>query len=272
MCCMTNKTLPHPKRFSARWSPLCACGETGGTGAFTCMSCDNLQGNGAILKRTLLGMAALIDPDLAVWIDRTCTFPNSMVDCIVPATGPEEIALARSFGVDDASPVTHENFRQWVIEDAFCAGRPAWEKVGATFTDDVHGYEAMKLRVLNGGHQIIAVPGELLSLHTIDQAMAHPSIRLFLEKTVREEVSPHVAAVPGMKPMDYFDLVARRFSNAEIGDTTRRVAFDGSSRQPGFLLPIVWDGLKAGTSIDGCPWQQPCGAAIAKAHARTARR
>ena len=116
-----------------------------GAGPFTCQSCDNLQGNGRILRQTIVGLAGLSDPDLAGWIDANCTFPNSMVDCIVPATGPNELALASEFGVNDQVPVTHENFRQWVIEDAFCAGRPDWDRVGATFTDKVHDYEAMKI-------------------------------------------------------------------------------------------------------------------------------
>lgn len=222
-----------------------------GHAPFTALSCDNLQGNGTILRRTIVGMAAQIDGDLARWIDEEGAFPNSMVDCIVPATGPMELALAQSFGVDDRCPVTHENFRQWVIEDDFCAGRPAWEKVGVTFTRDVAAYESMKLRILNGGHQIISIPGDLLSLQTIDQAMAHPAIAAFFDKVMREEIAPHVVAVPDMQPLDYLDLVSRRFANPEIRDTVRRVAFDGSSRQPGFLLPSILDGLRAGTPIEG---------------------
>ena len=60
-------------------------------------------------------------------------------------------------------PVTHENFRQWVIEDDFCAGRPDWDQAGATFSANVHEYEAMKIRILNGGHQILANVGEGLA-------------------------------------------------------------------------------------------------------------
>lgn len=109
-----------------------------GHGPFTGQSCDNLQGNGDILRATVCGLAALSDPELAKWIAENATFPNSMVDCIVPATGEAEIALARTLGIADLAPVTHENFRQWVIEDNFCAGRPDYDKVGATFTNDVH--------------------------------------------------------------------------------------------------------------------------------------
>ncbi len=222
-----------------------------GSGPFTCQSCDNLQGNGAILRQTIIGLARLSDPALADWIDTQCTFPNAMVDCIVPATGPKELALARTFGVADTAPVTHENFRQWVIEDRFCAGRPDWDKVGATFTDDVHAYEAMKLRLLNAGHQIIANVGEILSLATIADCMAHPLVHAFFRKVALEEIVPHVAAVPDMTPHDYLDLIDRRFSNPQIHDTTRRVAFDGSSRHTGFVLPVIRDALKSGTPVRG---------------------
>jgi len=95
-----------------------------GAGPFTVQSCDNLQGNGAILRQTLLSLARLGDLSFADWVDTHVSCPNSMVDCIVPATGPEEIAQARALGIDDAAPLTHENFRQWVIEYACCAGRP----------------------------------------------------------------------------------------------------------------------------------------------------
>ena len=222
-----------------------------GAGPFTLQSCDNLQGNGAIMRQTVVSLARLSNPDLADWIDANCSFPNSMVDCIVPATGPTELALAREQGIDDAVPVTHENFRQWVIEDDFCAGRPAWEKVGATITGNVHDYEAMKIRILNGGHQVVSVPGEILSIATISGCMEHPLIGALFRKVALEDIAPHVQPVPGMTPEAYIDLIDRRFSNPLIVDTTRRVAFDGSSRHTGFILPVIREALAAGTSIEG---------------------
>ena len=222
-----------------------------GCGPFTGLSCDNLQGNGAILRQAVVSLARLTDPVFADWIQANCSFPNSMVDCIVPATGPKELAATREFGIDDAVPVTHENFRQWVIEDDFCAGRPDWDRVGATFSDNVHAYEAMKIRILNGGHQIIANPGEILSVETISGCMEHPLIGALFRKLAMEEIVPHVRAVPDMTPEAYVGLIERRFSNPAIVDTTRRVAFDGSSRHPGFVLPVVRDALKTGNPIAG---------------------
>jgi len=222
-----------------------------GQGAFTVQSCDNLLGNGRIVRETVLGVARLRDPALAEWIAAHASFPNSMVDCIVPATGPGEIALAQEFGVADVAPVTHENFRQWVLEDDFCAGRPDWNQVGATFTDDVHSFESMKIRILNAGHQLLANPGEILSVATIADCMANPLIAETFRKIQTEDIAPHVDAVPGMTAAAYVDLISSRFANPEIRDTTRRVAFDGSSRHTGFLLPILRDAIRARGSIDG---------------------
>ncbi|WP_226554500.1 mannitol dehydrogenase family protein [Celeribacter naphthalenivorans] len=222
-----------------------------GVGPFTGQSCDNLQGNGEVLRQTVVSLAKLSDPDLAEWIEAECSFPNAMVDCIVPATGPQELELVQDFGIEDSVPVTHENFRQWVIEDNFCAGRPDWDKAGAVFSEDVHSYETMKIRILNGGHQVIAAVGELLSVATISGCMTHPLIGALFEKVEREEIMPHIAPVPEFTPETYVTLIKERFSNPKIIDTTRRVAFDGSSRQPGFLVPSIHACLAGGIAPEG---------------------
>jgi mannitol 2-dehydrogenase len=137
------------------------------------------------------------------------------------------------------------------MEDDFCAGRPDWDRVGATFSDDVHDYEMMKIRILNGGHQVHRERGRApvgpddRGLHG---ASADP--RLF-RKVQEEEIVPHVRPVPGMTPEAYLDLIDRRFSNPAIVDTTRRVAFDGSARHPGFILPILREALATGRAGRG---------------------
>ena len=222
-----------------------------GVGPLTGLSCDNLQGNGRILRQAVVSLAQLSDPGLADWIDSECAFPNAMVDCIVPATGPRELALTREFGIEDAAPVAHEQYRQWVIEDRFCRGRPDWDRAGATFCDDVHRHETMKLRILNGGHQIIAAAGQLLGIATIADAMAHPQINALYRKIATEEIAPHVDAVPEFTPAQYLERIAQRFANPTLGDTTRRVAFDGSSRHPEFVIPSIRDGLARGAPVSG---------------------
>ncbi|NIY98509.1 mannitol dehydrogenase family protein [Salipiger sp. HF18] len=222
-----------------------------GTPPFTVMSCDNIPGNGDVTRDAVTGTARLSDPALADWIGSNIAFPNSMVDRITPATGDRERALAAEYGLDDPVPVTCEPFRQWVLEDNFPQGRPRLEEVGVTFTDKVHEYERMKIRILNGGHAIIAYSGALLGCELADEAMAHPLVHAFFRKVEETEVLPHVHAVPEFTPAAYLELIDERFSNPAVKDTIRRLCLDGSNRQPKFIVPSILDGLKAGTSVEG---------------------
>ncbi len=223
-----------------------------GIAPFTVMSCDNLPGNGHVTEAAVVGLARLSDPELADWIKRNVAFPSGMVDRITPATGPRERAIAATFGLaDDPIPVTCEPFRQWVLQDHFPNGRPPLERVGVTFTDDVHAYETMKIRMLNGGHALIAYPGGLMDVHYAHQAMAHPLISAFLDKVERTEIIPYVPPVPGTDLGTYYTLIRDRFSNPEVADTVQRLCLDGSNRQPKFILPSLRDALASGGSIEG---------------------
>lgn len=218
---------------------------------FTVMCCDNVPHNGHVTRDAVVGLARLSDPELAAWIEAEVAFPNSMVDRITPATGPREREMAARFGIEDAAPVTCEPFRQWVMEDTFPAGRPALEKVGVTFTPHVDKFETMKIRILNGGHAIIAYPGGLRDIHFVHEAMADPLIRTFLDKILTDEVLPIVPPVPGQDLRDYKHLIIERFSNPEVADTVRRLCLDGSNRQPKFIIPSIRNRIAQGASYDG---------------------
>jgi len=223
-----------------------------GTAPFTVMSCDNIPGNGHVTENAVSGLAALIDPALADWVKANVAFPNGMVDRITPATSDRERALlAANFGIEDNWPVFCEAFKQWVLEDNFPAGRPPLEKVGVQFVPDVAPYEHMKIRILNGGHATIAYPAGLMDIHFVHEAMEHPLVAAFLKKVESDEIIPIVPPVPDTNLNDYFALCERRFANPKIGDTIRRLALDGSNRQPKFILPSALDRVTAGQSVTG---------------------
>lgn len=219
---------------------------------FTVMSCDNIPGNGHVTHNAVAGLAALIDPALAAWVEINVAFPNGMVDRITPATSERErTLLADSFGIADNWPVFCERFRQWVLEDNFPAGRPALETVGVQFVPDVAPYEHMKIRILNGGHATIAYPAGLMDIHFVHEAMEDPLVAAFLAKVERDEIIPVVPPVPDTNLDDYFALCESRFANPKIGDTIRRLALDGSNRQPKFIVPSALDRVTAGQSVKG---------------------
>ena len=219
---------------------------------FTIMSCDNLPENGHVARNALVGLAKKFPGDIGDWIETHVACPNGMVDCITPATSDRERSLVSTeFGIDEARPVVCEPFRQWVLEDNFPTGRPPLEQVGVEFVEDVAPHELMKLRILNGGHAAIAYPAGLLGIHFVHDAMAHPLINGYLNKLVKQEITPTVPAIKGVDFAKYFDSVVGRFSNSAVGDTIPRLCFDGSNRQPKFILPAIQDRLTTSEDITG---------------------
>lgn len=221
-----------------------------GLAPFTVMSCDNLQNNGDVMRNMLLAFTQLQDPDLSAWLEQHCAFPNSMVDRITPATTDVHRALVRdTFGLADAWPVVTEPFLQWVIEDHFPGGRPAWELVGAQMTQDVLPYEKMKLRLLNAGHQSLCYIGMLFGYQYAHEAMADAGIRQLFVDMMEIEVTPLLPEVAGIDLADYKRTLVERFSNPTICDQLSRIGTEGSARIPKFVLPSIVEQLECGGPI-----------------------
>ena len=212
---------------------------------FTIMSCDNLQNNGDITKKMLLAFVTLLNPALASWLAEHGAFPNSMVDRITPATNDEHRQMVRQqFGIDDAWPVVTEPFKQWVIEDHFPGGRPAWEKVGAQMTSDVLPYEKMKLRLLNASHQALCYIGMLKGYTYAHEAMADQDICTLVTTMMDDEVTALLSPVQGIDLTLYKKTLIERFSNPAIRDQLARIGTEGSARIPKFVLPSIQEQLE----------------------------
>jgi D-arabinitol 4-dehydrogenase len=169
-----------------------------------------------------------------------------MVDRITPRPTPDvRERVKAATNIDDACPVMGEAFIQWVIEDRFCAGRPAWERVGAELVDSVLPYEEAKIRILNASHSCIAWAGTLAGLTYIHEGTADPEIRRFAHDYVTENVIPCLTPSP-IDLARYRDVVLERFSNPYIQDTNQRVAADGFSKIPGFIAPTLVESFARG--------------------------
>jgi len=211
-----------------------------GIAPFTVMSCDNLPHNGDVTRKALLAFATLVDAELAGWIERHVSFPNAMVDRITPMTSPaHRQALQDQHGIEDAWPVVCEPFVQWVLEDKFVNGRPAWEKVGVQFTDDVAPYEEMKLKLLNSSHLALTYLGTLRGYRYVHETMEDPLIRRYVQRYMDDDVTPQLAPVPGIDLAQYKRTLIERFSNRAIADQLERVCSDGSSKFSKFSVPTI---------------------------------
>ena len=190
-----------------------------GNGPLTILSCDNLQHNGNTARKAFMTFVGAQDKELAAWMEENVTFPNSMVDRITPATRPADIErLNAQNGTCDEAPVYCEDFIQWVVEDNFAAGRPAWETVGAQMTDDVTAFENMKLSLLNA-------------------AMHDARIRKFVRAFMDEDITPYVPAPQDTDLEAYKQCLVERFGNRMVSDQVARLCFDGASKFPVYVMP-----------------------------------
>jgi len=208
--------------------------------AFTVMSCDNLPQNGDTVRRAVLSFARAVDLSLADWIADHAAFPNSMVDRIAPQVTREVREMVSGMsGVDDATPVVAETFTQWVIEDRFSNGRPAFDAVGVEMKNDVEAYEAMKGRMLNASHMLLAYPAILLGYRLVHEAINDPDIAALLRAFFQHDVGPILELPPGVSSEAYGEKTLERFGNPAVADQLLRVAHDGAAKIPVFHAKTI---------------------------------
>jgi fructuronate reductase len=221
-----------------------------GSGGLTIISCDNLTGNGHLLAGLVDELASLRDPALAEWITRTCTFPDSMVDRITPAsTDATFTAVREATGLDDPLAVETEPFRQWVIEDRFAGPRPLWDTAGALIVKDVAPYEVMKLRMLNGSHSLIAYLGAVAGLEAVRDVMAVPALRVLVQAHMRAAAAT-LPPIPGFDPAVYAADLIRRFENPAIRHLCLQIATDGSQKLPPRIFAPAAEALSRGEKAE----------------------
>lgn len=206
-----------------------------GMAPFTIQSCDNLRHNGDVARTAFVSFARARDPGLADWMEAEIDFPNSMVDRITPATSDaDRERLNAASGIADEIPVFCEDFIQWVMQDHFRYGRPAYERAGVQVTEDVWAYEQIKLRMLNSSHSMLAFPGTIAGYRLVHDTVADPAIAQLLFDFWNKDVIPLLTAPAGMSLEGYRDKLMERYSNPATRDQTIRIATDGASRIPIF--------------------------------------
>jgi len=214
-----------------------------GLAPVTIQSCDNIQGNGDLVRSVFLEFLTARDQvhhdDLAQWVSECISFPNAMVDRITPAADPRENERSQALlGFEDKLAVTSESYLQWVLEDAFSSDHPDWSSVGVTVVENVKPYEKIKIRLLNAGHSAIGYAGFLAGLETIGEIVQNPKFEAYL-RLFFQQVESTLPPVEGVNLKDYQNKLIERFTNPAIIDQTLRICKDGSSKIPGFIIPSL---------------------------------
>lgn len=226
------------KRMTAKGGPL------------TILTCDNLPHNGDVCRNSILAFFEQADPKLYHWAKDNVSFPNSMVDRITPATLSEDIPrLQKKNGYEDQTPVYCEDFVQWVIEDNFPAGRPAWERAGVIFTEDVSDYESMKLGYVNSTHQMLSFPGFLAGYRRVNEAVEDIRIADYLRQYMALDVTPYLTPPPNIDFAEYQTTFMERLRNKAVSDQLSRLCFDAANKFPVYMMPTLNAMLKVNADM-----------------------
>jgi fructuronate reductase len=187
------------------------------------ISCDNLSANGRMLESLCDKWASLKGQSFD---SQLVSFPNSMVDRIVPAGS-------------DPLVVKTEAFHQWVVEDRFVGSAPEWEQEGLVFASNVEPFERMKLCLLNASHSFLAYYGQLRGYEFVHQAINDPAIRELVSRLCLEEVGPHLEICSPWTLDGYVEAMLARFDNPGLPHKLSQIAGDGSQKVPHRFLPFA---------------------------------
>jgi fructuronate reductase len=213
----------------------------------TVISCDNLKRNGARLGDAVSAFVDRTHPEASRWLHQNVRFPQTVVDCIVPAASETSRArVARALGVDDGACVQREPYSQWVIEERFAGPRPAWEQVGVQIVADTGDYGRVKLHVLNTCHSALAYLGLRRGYTLVREAIADCELAQFLEEIVHTEIAP---ALRPLHALEYWTTVRARFQNRHIDHRLAQIAQDGAQKLAERVFPLMIANIRAGTPI-----------------------
>jgi fructuronate reductase len=234
-----------------------------GVAPFTVLSCDNMPANGVRTRAAVTQLAQHASAELAAWAESEVAFPSSMVDRIVPAVTLETRArIAALIGGDDPAAIACEAFSQWVVEDRFPLGRPDWEREGVEMVTDVRPFEAMKLRMLNGAHSLLAYVGSLAGHETVAQAVADERLVALVRRywtEARASLEIDVAIARHADVESYTTQLLERFANDSLEHKLMQIAMDGSQKLPQRWLAgaatCLANGLRAeATAVGVAAW------------------
>jgi fructuronate reductase len=212
-----------------------------GAGPVAIVPCDNVPDNGAMVRRVVTDLAALLEPGLVGWVDEHVSFVTTMVDRITPRTTDADVAEA-----GDPLVVVTEPFAEWVLAGDFPGGRPAWD---ARFVDDVRPFETRKLWLLNGAHSIMAYAGSILGHVTVADAIADPEVAGWVDEWW-DTAARHLT-LPTAEIAAYRAALLDRFANPHLHHQLAQIAADGSQKVPIRVVPVLRAERRAGALPEG---------------------
>lgn len=206
--------------------------------------CELIDRNGDILRNVVQQYADLwkLSTEFKNWVEKACTFCNTLVDRIVPGYPKDRISeLQETLGYEDKLITEGERFHLWVIE------APAWveeefpaKKAGLNviFTNDMTPYRTRKVRILNGAHTAMVPVAYLYGLRTVRETVEDHVLGKFVSELVYEEIIPTLD-LPESELKSFAADVLDRFRNPYIKHFLISIALNSTSKFETRVLPSL---------------------------------
>ncbi len=246
-----NDTLQDPQSFPAR---LCAllheraeCFDYADTRGPVILPCELIHNNGDLLRGLIQkqGERWNLEERFTNWLRHSVLFCNTLVDRIVPGL-PEESDLQTAYsrlGYEDELLTVCEPYRLWAIQgDEALQERLGFLKNanGIVLTPNIAPYRTRKIRLLNGGHTLLAPAGILAGCETVLHSMNHPDVRQFIALLLRDEIGP-VLPVPSDTVDPYINEVLQRWQNPYLHHRLIDITLQSTTKIQHRVVPTLID-------------------------------
>ena len=209
-----------------------------------------IPGNGTLLKQIVNDLAHRNKLPLAFieWLNNANEFCNTLVDRIVPGKLPaaEQKQMEAELGYTDKGMIMAESFGLWAIETNSPRTREllSFSRAhdGIHVVDDISKFRELKLRLLNGSHNLSCALGYLSGFETVKEAMADEGFNRWIEGLILDEIAGAIVGTAGIAPEDaraFGSSVLSRYRNPFISFKWLDICVEDTSKLRIRAVPVV---------------------------------
>lgn len=221
---------------------------------FIILPCELIDNNADLLKKYVLKYAALwnLSEEFLTWVEKENVFSNTLVDRICTGYPHDEAeALRKEIGAEDRLMNAAEIFHLWVIEGDFEKEFPLKKAgVNVVWTDDVIPYKKRKVRILNGGHTLMALAARLYGLSTVKECLEDEIVSRFLNQALFEEIIPTIGNRE--EDIQFGNAVLERFANPFVKHRLLSIALNSVSKFKVRVLPTLIEYYEKNNRLPKC--------------------
>jgi tagaturonate reductase len=216
---------------------------------FVIIPTELIPDNGTNLKSIINKLAHKnkLDLDFIEWLNTANDFCNSLVDRIVPGKLPviEHKKIETELGYEDKLMIMAETFGLWAIETNSPRSKRllSFSKThqGIHIVDNIEKFRELKLRLLNGSHNLSCALGFIAGFQTVKEAMANKVFEEYMRRLILDEIAAAILS-PKISLEDarqFGSSVIDRYRNPYIAFEWLNICVQDTSKIRIRAVPII---------------------------------